>query len=896
MSKAHEFCRRLRYLLHRDEFAGDLNEEMRLHLDLRARKLQKQGIPEDEATHMAQRQFGNRTVVQDVSSELWGWTAWERLFQDFRLGARTLRKTPAFTAVAVLTLAIGLGINTAVFSVVNAVMIRSLPYPEPARLVSLWEETSRQPPASFSSSRSSVGGAGGPRRTTVSVANLQDYQQHGSSFAGLAAYALTPKNLTGTGTPERIQGESVTWNFFGVLGVEPLLGRTFLPEDDQPGVSSAVILTHDFWQRRLGADTAVLERAIALDGRPYQVIGVLPREFESPTQFGIKERMQFYVPPAYPRDLLSSHGDHEVNVVGRLKVGVKAPAAQAELDSISANLAAQYSSSNQGMRAVIAPLRDDLVRNVKDSLLALLGAAGLIVLITCVNVANLLLVRAVARRHESSVRLALGASRFRMVRQFLAESMLLAAAGCAAGILLGRILMRLLISAAPPSIPQIESVTMDWRVFAVCTAIATLTGLAFGIAPAWQASQTRPVDALKTTARNTGGKAQARWRTSLTVAEIALSMVLIVGAGLLLKSFILLMGVDLGFQPDRVLAMSINLPALRYGSPVERLQFFQQLEERVKGLPGVQAMAYANRMPMRGGWGGSIILDTAPNANFEPDLQAVSPGYFETLGISLLRGRLLTPGDRAGLQNVCVVNQAFARQFFQGQDPIGRRLARNSGRPWIAIVGVVNDIRRGGKTYEINPQVYLSAAQTDLYPVQLADLAVRASGNPRQLVNAIQSQVWGLDKDQPITDVRTLEEIIDASVAQRRFQTMLLVVFAAVAVGLAMIGIFGVLSYSVSQRTSELGLRMALGAAPRNILALVLKQAGALIAAGVLIGLAGAFGLTRYLQSLLWGVQRTDWKTYAAAVALLSLVAVAAAVIPARRGSKVDPIVALRYE
>jgi len=316
----------------------------------------------------------------------------------------------------------------------------------------------------------------------------------------------------------------------------------------------------------------------------------------------------------------------------------------------------------------------------------------------------------------------------------------------------------------------------------------------------------------------------------------------------------------------------------------------------VKALPGVQDVAYANRMPLRGGWGGSVILDTAPNGNFEPDLQAVSPGYFRTLGISLARGRFLTPGDRLGQPNVCLVNQALARQFLAGRDPIGRRLARSPGRPWTAIVGVVNDIRRGGKTDTINPQVYFPAAQTDLYPVQLADLAVRTAGDPRQLVNAVQAQVWTLDKDQPITNVRTLEEIIDASVAQRRFQTFLLVIFAAVAVALAMIGISGVLSYSVNRRIAELGLRMALGAEPRAILRLVLQQAGALIAAGILLGLAGAFALTRYLQSLLFGIERTDWKTYAAAVALLSAVALAAALIPARRGSKVDPIVALRYE
>jgi putative ABC transport system permease protein len=891
-----EFYRRMAYLFRRGEFSGDLNEEIRLHIELRVRKLRQQGLSEEEARYMAQRQFGNRTVVQEASSAAWGWTAGERLFQDIRLGARTLRKTPGFTALAVLILAVGLGINTAVFSIVNAVMVRPLPYQDPQRLISLWEEDARRQPQNFNSKGSNVGGAGGPQRTTVAAANLADYQKQGHSFAGLAAYDNAPMNLTGIGSPERISGEAVSWNFFEVLGVEPVKGRTFLPEDDRPDAAPVVMLTYDFWQRRLGGDSAVLERPVTLDGRPYQVIGVLPRGFESPAQFGVKDRMQFYVPVAFPAQLLLNHGDHDYNVVGRLKPGVALTAAQADLDRISGNLAVQFPRSNQGLRAVIAPLRDDLVRNVKDSLFALMGAAGLIVLITCVNVANLLLIRAVARRHESSVRLALGASRLRMVRQFLVESLLVAVTGCAAGVLLGRILMGLLISVAPPSIPQIETVTMDWRVFAVCTAIATITGLIFGIAPAWQASHTRPVEALKTTARNTGGKSQARWRTSLTVAEIALSMILMIGAGLLLKSFILLMGVDLGFQPDRVLVMAINLPDLRYGTPTQRLQFFQQLEERVKALPGVRGVASSNRMPLRGGWSSGINLDTAPDGNFEPGFQAVSPGYFETLGITLLNGRLLTPDDRTGRQNVAVVNQAFVRQYLDSRNAVGRRLRRGGRNPWISIVGVVNDIRRGGKAEPITPQVYLPAAETELYPVKVADLAVRTSVAPRQLVNAIQSQVWALDKDQPVTNVRTLEEIIDASVAQRRFQTLLLVVFAAVAVGLAMIGIFGVLSYSVNQRTSELGLRMALGAAPSSIVGLVLKQAGTLTAAGVLIGLAGAFGLTKYVQSLLFGIERTDWETYAAAVALLAAVALGAALIPARRGSKVDPIVALRYE
>ena len=889
------FRRRLRYLFERDEFAQDLRDEMRLHVELRARKLHRQGVPEEEARHMSQRRFGNQTVVHDMSFEAWGWTSWERLFQDLRLGMRTLGRTPGFTAVAVLTLAVGLGINSAVFSVVNAVMMRSLPYPEPNRLISLWEETSQQRLRQFSSSGGNLGKSGGPRRTTVSVANLVDYRSRGQAFTGLGNFAITPMNLTGTGTPERIPGESVSAEFFRVLGAPAAKGRTFLAEDDQPDAPPVVILTDGFWQRRLGADPAVLDRSVVLDGKARRVVGVLPPTFQSPAQFGFRDRIEFYVPATFPRELLGSHGDHEVAVVGRLKPGVSIRAAQDELDSISAALAKQYPNSNDGVRAVIGPLHDDLVQDVKASLFTLLGASGLIVLITCVNVASLLLVRAVARRHESSVRLALGASRFRMVRQFLAESLLLAAAGCAAGILLGRVLMSVLIAIAPAGIPQIRSVTMDWRVFAVCTAIATITGLAFGIAPAWQASQTQPVESLKTTARNTGGKSQVRWRAALTVAEVALSMVLLVGAGLLLKSFVVLMGVDLGFQPDRVLVMNITLPAPRYNTQDERLRFFQQLEERVRPLPGVRSAAVSNRMPLRGGWGTGISVDIDPATSADVDSQAVTPGYFETLGIPLVRGRLLTPDDRSGAMPVAVVNAAFARFLLPGQEAIGHRARRGSG-PWITIVGVVNDIRRGGKTDNIKPQIYLPAAEVGLYPVRLGDLAVRTAGDPRQLANAIQSQVWALDKDQPITDVRTMEEILDASVAQRRFQTLLLAIFASVAMGLAMIGIFGVLSYSVSQRTPELGLRMALGAEPASILGLVLKQAGGLIGAGVAIGLLGALGLTRYLESMLFGIHRTDWSAYVLAVGLLAIVALAASLIPARRGSRVDPIVALRYE
>jgi putative ABC transport system permease protein len=891
-----DLSRRIKYLWHREEFAGELDEELRLHLELRANRLREQGMDTEAASFAARRQFGNRAAVEIASSEAWGWATWDRLAQDVQYALRALRKTPGFTAVVVATLAVGLGMNTAVFSIVNAVMLRSLPYRQPDRLVSLWEEANkREEMGTFHSSGHDLGKAGSRQRTTVAAANLVDYRKGTNAFEELAGVEAAQMNLTGNGSPERLSGERVTAGYFSALGVTPEIGRTFTVEEDRPQADAVAVVSHDFWRRRLGGDTAVLSRTLILDARVYQVIGVMPRGFQAATQFGQVAPVEYFVPAAYSKEQLASHGDHDINVVGRLKNGVSLATAQQQLEAVSVALEKQYPESNLGMRARIAPLRDDLVQNVTDSLRALLGASGLIVLITCVNVANLLLVRAVSRRHETSVRLALGAGRKRIVRQFLAESMVLAAAGCAAGVLLGRFLMRVLVAAAPRSVPRLDTVSLDWTVFGVAAAIATLTGLGFGLAPAWQAARTSPAESLKTSERKSSTRSLIRWRAALTVAEVALSLVLLIGAGLFLKSFTLIMGIDLGFRTENVLAMNINLPELHYRTGDQRFQFFQELEQRVKTLPGLQAVAFANRFPLRGGWGTGISIEGVPQAYMSPESQAVSTGYFETLRIPLLRGRLLTAADRPGALHVAVVNQAFSRQYLNGADPIGRRFQRGEP-PWFEIVGVVSDVRRGGKTKDILPQIYLPAAQTDGYPVRLADFAVRAAGDPRRLMKAIQQQVWALDKDQPVTGVYTLEELISRSVAEQRFQMLLLTLFAAVAVALAVIGIFGVLSYGVNQRMNELGIRIALGAPPRRIMSLVLRQAGGLIASGVVLGLAGALALTRLVANLLFHVQANDWATYAAAVALLATAGVAAAMIPARRGSRVDPIVALRYE
>lgn len=894
-----EWKRRLRARRETDRLAADLEEEMLLHLELRARDLAERGLGSQEAIDAARRQFGNRTILQETSRQEWGWTMIDNLLEDISHSFRMLRKTPVFTLVAISTLALGIGMNSAIFSIVNAVMLRGLPLPESARLVSLWEEYHNEP--STLSSRGTPLAASdslpGVQRTTVSVANLTDYRK-APSFEGLAGADITQMNLTGNGTPERITGMSVTAQFFPLLRVQPAIGRAFLREEDQPDHNGVVVLSDELWQRRFGRDPKILGTAVRLDANLYRVIGVLPPDFLSPSQFGFPEHIEFYVPAAYSKELLSDQGrgDHEVQVIGRLKAGATVQSARAELKAISATLEKQFPDSNKGLIAAVAPLRDDIVRKVSTSLLVLLGAVGLIVVVACLNVANLMLVRAIARRRETSVRIALGASRVRVIRGMLVESLLVAVAGCVAGVLLGSALMKLLVAIAPASIPRIGSVSMDWRVLLASAALALVSGAIFGIIPAWQVSQADPADSLRGSDKNLSGRSQIRWRSALTLAEVGVCTVLLIGAGLLLKSFVTVLGVDLGFQPERVLTMNITLPEAKYATPLQRLQFFERLEARVAATPGVLSSAFCNRFPLRGGWGTGVALETASDKYLDVDSQAVSPGYFRTLGMTLLQGRLPGSADRGGTPFVVVVNNAFATKYFPNGTPVGRRLRRGRETPWMTIVGVVNDVRREGKAAERLPGMYIPAAQTELYPVHLADFAVRSAADPKQMANDIQREVWAIDPDQPVTKVKTYDEIISASVAERRFEMLLLIVFASVALGLALVGIYGVLSQSVSQRTAELGIRMALGAERHDIFRMILRQAAILILGGILLGVAGALALSQLVRSLLFGIQPYDWTSYTAAILLLAVVGFLVSALPARRATAVDPMVALRYE
>jgi len=613
--------------------------------------------------------------------------------------------------------------------------------------------------------------------------------------------------------------------------------------------------------------------------------------------------MLFVVPDCWPPNILHNRGEHYDHAIARLKPGVSLAQAQSEMQTIGARLAKAYPATNGKIALGVAPLGADMVRRVRTAMLVLLGAVALVLLIACANVANLLLARSAGRSRETAIRLAMGAGRWRIVRELLVESAMLAVLGCALGLILGVWTRDLLVSTAPKNIPRLDAATtlLNWRVLGFTGLLATATVFLFGMLPAWQVSGVRPNIALKSGERSTGGSAVLRWRSALMAAEEALALMLLVGGALLWKSFVRVTGVDLGFQPDRVLMARVNLPDLHYPDGARRLAFFQELEQRVERLPGVQSAGFTFCGPMRGGWGS--VYETPEGPGSEPDFrlrdadfEPVSPRYFETLGIPILKGRAFTPADKEGTPPVAIVNQVLARKLFPDGDAVGHRIRRSGARDWETIAGVVGQVHLESQTEKVHPQVYFPAAQTSLYPVPVADFAVRTAGAPLAIVHDVRRQVWAIDKDQPVTRVETLEEVVSASVAQRRFQATLLLLFASVALLLAVVGVYGVISYAVAQRTPEIGLRLALGAQRHNILSLTMARALRPILAGLAAGLAGALAASRLLTSLLFEVKPSDPATFVLVAALLGVVALGACLIPARRATRVDPMVALRYE
>ncbi len=824
-----------------------------------------------------------------------------RLISDLRYAVRMLAKTPGYTAVALVTLALAIGANTAIFSVVNSLLVQPLPFSEPEELVQLQRNFPKE----------------GQQSGAISVPKYVYWQEHGGDvFERVTGYDNLGSgfNLAGNGAPERVIGSRVTHEFFSVFGVRPALGRDFQPEEDRPGAQRVAILSHGFWQRRFGGDPALVGRAVVLNGEPYTVVGVAPAWFRYPA------KAELWTPFAMDRS--SQDKGHYFEATGRLKEGMSLERAGAAMDVVGKQfMAAHADHGNAGETVILEPLRDRLYGPLRPVLLVLLGAVAFVLLIACVNLANLQLARAAARQREIAIRTVLGARASQIVRQLLTESLLLAVAGGLLGVLLGYASLRPLMSLSPAEIEVLNPVGIDGTVLGFTLLLSLAAGLLFGLAPAFLAARVNLNEPLKEgTTRSTGGRGGLWTRRLLVISEVALALVPLTGAALLVKSFSGLVGTDPGFEPDRVLTMKLSLPDARYGDPAIMDRFSQAVTERIESLPGVERAALGGTLPLEGGpdmvftiegkyTGAANSMEGIGGAQYRP----VAPGFLEALRVGMVRGRPISARDTANSPRVAVINEKLAKEYWPNEDPIGKRI--HVGMPFVAdladagpreIVGIVKDTREVGLGEEIQPVLYVPLGQvpksfltmlTRLIPISLA---VKTEGDIPGLAEKVQNAIWAVDPQQPVTDVRPMDEIVMRSVGAQRFSALLLAILALLALVLAAVGIYGVLSYLVNQRSREIGVRMALGASASNVLGMVVRQGFGSVLIGVGTGLVGAFLLARWLggkmDALLGGVSATDPVSFIVAPALLAAVALLASAIPAHRASHLDPLVALRRD
>ncbi len=799
-------------------------------------------------------------------------------WQDLRYGARMLIKKPGFTLIAVFTLALGIGANTAIFSVVNAVLLRPLPYPDPDQLVRVWETDAKSH----------------QEKSTASFPCLRDWREQSQSFAQIAAYEHESFILTGGDEPERVVGLSVSANFFQTLGVKPALGREFLAEEDKYGGQRVVIVSHGLWQRRFAGDQQVIGRTMTINSKTHTVIGVLPPGVEYP-----ELRREVWTPLALDPNRMEERGGHFLNVIARLKPGVSVQSAQAEMDAIARRLEQQYPDNNTNVGVLIMSLHGHLVGDVRRALLVLLGAVGFVLLIACANVATLLLARATARQKELAIRTALGASRGQLVRQLMIESVLLACLGGGAGLLLAFWGIDLLVAAIPGGIHNVKAVGLDSAVLGFTMTVSLVTGLIFGLAPALRGSNIDLNESLRDGMRGmTGSLRHQRLRNAFVVIEIALAMMLLAGGGLLIKSFWQLRQIRPGFDPERVLTLQLNLPETRYADEKQQNAFVTQTLERLAALPGVTAVGATTELPFTGSRTSSSIQieGRAPlprGQDLRADRRTVSADYFKAMGIPLLRGRGFTARDNAESPRLAIINEQAMRRFFPNEDPLGKQLIMQRNIKF-EIVGVVGDVKHGDLIEETRPEIYTHTLQGSLRTWM--DVAVRTAGDSEKLIASVRSAIRAVDPDQPVYNVLTMRQRLARSIATSRFNALLLGVFAAVAMILAATGIYGVMSYTVTQRTHEIGVRLALGAQRSNLLALVIRQGMRVALIGVGAGLISALALARLMTGLLYQVGMADPLTFTVVTVLLSAVALLACYVPARRATKVDPMIALRCE